>query len=163
MGHSCHFFCQLNCSLLCCVAFTHTTATSLQHELQHGHATLFFTTQSAFLTLPRQGLFLRGSKSLNMEQGRFTLKLQRCVAVLQFVLQLCCSCVAVQVHATQQDTFHWHESFWQLCPTKVPTVVLGSHHPHLAKKQDPQNQAKNCAAETLPPRFFFTHSTSSTL
>ena len=46
----------------------------------------------------------------------------------------CCSCVAVQVHATQQDTFHWHESFWQLCPTKVATVVLGSHHPHLAKK-----------------------------
>ena len=54
--------------------------------------------------------------------------------MLQFVLQLCCSCVAVQVHATQQDTFHWHESFWQLCPTKVATVVLGSHHPHLAKK-----------------------------
>ena len=56
--------------------------------------------------------------------------------MLQFVLQLCCSCVAVQVHATQQDTFHWHESFWQLCPTKVATLVLGSHHPHLAKTME---------------------------
>ena len=126
-------FCQLNGSLLCCVGFNcNTTATYLQHELQHSHATLFFTTQSAFLTLPRQGLFLRGSKPLNMEQGSLPCKLQRCVAVLQ----LCCSCVAVQVHATQQDTIHWHESFWERCPTMVATAVLGSHHSHLAKNME---------------------------
>ena len=41
--------------------------------------------------LPRQGPFLKGSKPLNTGKTQIVWYLQRCVAVLQFVLQLCCS------------------------------------------------------------------------
>ena len=102
VGHNCQ---KLSCQWKRCLAVLRGL------ELQHNCN----ITATRTATQPRNAVIYRVNLPCSMFKGfeplrkrpwqgqkrRLCGKKQRCVAVLQFVLQLCCSRVAVKAHATQ--------------------------------------------------------------